>query len=169
MHTERATPGPDRSGEVLFRAELRPNRSLSPRGFTLLMAGLMVVSFAAGVTFVSMGAWPVFGYFGLDVALVYWAFKASYRSGNLYETLVLTEDTLEVRRVHPSGGSQVWRLKPHWLRVLIDVPPEHHSQLVLRTHGRELTVGSFLTPEERVEVAEALRDALARGRAGVPA
>jgi uncharacterized membrane protein len=165
MHTERASDG----GEVLFQAELRPNRSLSPHGFRLLMLGLAVVSFISGVAFVSMGAWPVFGFFGLDVLLLYWAFKASYRSGNLYETLRLTEDTLEVRRIHPSGGSQVWRMRPHWLRVLIDEPPEHHSQLVLRSHGRDLTVGSFLTPEERAEVASALRDALARGRVGAHA
>jgi uncharacterized membrane protein len=169
MHKERAPDG----GEVLFQAELRPNRSLSPRGFGLLMIALVAVSFVAGIAFVSMGAWPVFGFFGLDVLLLYWAFKASYRSGNLYETLKLTDETLEVRRVHPSGGSQVWRLPPYWLRVLIDEPPEHHSQLVLRSHGRDLTVGSFLTPEERVEVAGALRDALdvafRRGRAGAHA
>lgn len=165
MHTERATD----AGPVLFQAELRPNRSLSPRGFGLLMIGLVAVSFAAGIAFVSMGAWPVFGFFGLDVALLYWAFKASYRSGNLYETLKLTDETLEVRRVHPSGGSQVWQFAPHWLRVMMDKPPEHHSQLILRSHGRDLAVGAFLTPEERAEVADALRDALARGRPGVHA
>ncbi len=165
MHTEKAQD----TGEILFQAELRPNRSLSPRGFRLLMLGLAAVSFASGVAFVSMGAWPVFGFFGLDVLLLYWAFKASYRSGNLYETIKLTDETLEVRRVHPSGGSQVWRLQPHWLRVQIDDPPEHHSQLVLRSHGRNLTVGSFLTPNERVEVADALRNALARGRTGAHA
>ena len=145
---------------LLFDAVLYPNRSLSPFGFWLLMGGICTVSFIAGVAFLLAGAWPVFGFFGLDVLLIYWAFKASYRSGRLHETVKLSRNALVVERVQPSGKRQRWRFQPHWLRVEIDEPVEHDSPLTLRSHGQSLAIGAFLSPEERAEVALALRRAL---------
>ena len=149
MTQNQAPSGQTGGGPVYFNASLHPNRSLSPVGFWIVMALIGGVSFAAGVAF-----------FGLDVALVYCAFKASYRSGRLHEKIRLTDDVLEVQRVSPFGRVEVWRYQPYRVRVDIDDPPEHHSQLTLRSHGRSLTVGAFLAPAERLEVAEALRAAL---------
>lgn len=156
-----------RDGEaVLFDAVLHPHRSLGPRGFMLLMGAFGVLSFISGVVFVSIGAWPVFGFFGLDVLLVYIAFKASYKSGRLTETVRLTDSALEVREIDPTGRERSWSFQPYWLRVEMDDPPEHHSQLTLRSHGRGLVIGTFLAPEERLDLANALRDALDRQRRG---
>ena len=152
-----------------FDAVLQPHRSLGRTGFLILMAALCAISFAAGMAFLRMGAWPVFGFFGLDVIAVYVAFQFSYRSGRLVETLQLGEKELVVTRVSPSGRSRQWRFPPNWLQVRLDNPPRHHSQLMLSTHGRHLVIGSFLTPEERLEVATALRDALAKWRAPLSA
>lgn len=151
-------------GKTHFQATLRPNRSLSPQGFFWLMTALFAVSMTVGITFLANGAWPVFGFFGLDVLLVYLAFKANYRSGRLYETLRLTDDDFEVRRIDPYGKEREWHFQPYWLRVDIDQPPEHDSHLTVASHGRSLVIGAFLTPQERVEVAEALRDALRKHR-----
>jgi uncharacterized membrane protein len=159
-----------RDGEaVLFDAVLRPHRSLGPRGFLLLMAAFGALSFVAGIAFVSAGAWPVVGFFGLDILLVYVAFKASYRSGRMTETVRLTERALEVREVDPGGRERSWRFQPYWLRVEMDDPPEHDSQLTLRSHGRGLVIGAFLAPEERLDLANALRDALSQLRRGTGA
>ena len=65
---------------ALFVARLTPHRSLSRAGFVLVMAVLGAISFAAGMVFLLIGAWPVFGFFGLDVLLVYCAFRANYRA-----------------------------------------------------------------------------------------
>jgi len=145
---------------LLFDAVLYPHRSLSPLGFWLIMGGIALISFISGIAFLLKGAWPIFGFFGLDVLLMYWAFKASYRSGRLRETIRLSREALVIERVQPSGRRQSWRFQPHWLRVELDDPPQHGSQLTLRSHGKALIVGSFLTPEERAEVAVALRRAL---------
>jgi uncharacterized membrane protein len=150
---------------VHFDAVLNPHRSLSPKGFLILMLALGGMSFAAGVAFLAMGAWPVFGFFGLDVLLVYVAFKLNYRSGKLVEAVRLTDSQLCIRRIHPSGRTQEWSFEPYWVRVDMDDPPEHASQLTLRSHGRSLTIGAFLTPEERLELARALVDALGRWKA----
>ena len=150
---------------MAFNAVLRPHRSLSPVGFLILMIFIGGVSFSAGLAFLAQGAWPVFGFFGLDVLLIYLAFKLNYRDGRIFETIQLGAKELLVRRVFPSGRVRVWTFEPAWMRVLMDNPPEHHSQLVLTNREKRLTIGAFLSPGERLEVADALKAALALWRA----
>ena len=145
---------------VLFDAVLTPHRSLSPRGFVILMVAICVVSFSAGVGFYLAGAWPVVGFLGLDVLLIYLAFKINYRQGRTYETLHLTRERLLIHRVDHWGDSTEWSFQPTWLQVLIDDPPRRDSQLVVRSHGESLAIGAFLTVDERLDLAKALRAAL---------
>lgn len=164
--------GGETSGaSVIFDAELAPNRSLGRAGFIAVMAGVIVISVGLGVFFLLQGAWPVLGFFGLDIALLYLAFRLSYRSGRLRETIRVTADEVVVRRIAPNGRTMEWRFNPYWLRVALDDPVEHHSQITLTSHGRSLVIGPFLAPEERATLVAALRDALGeanRRYAGAP-
>ena len=161
---------PDNLGEspaektYLFDAILQPNTSLEPKGFMLLMVAIASVSLVAGMVFMIAGAWPVVGFLGLDVALIYLAFKGNYRWARMYETVRLTSDSLMVERISPSGKVQRWSFQPYWLKVQIDTPVKHDSQLVLSSHGKRLKIGAFLTADERLELAHALQDALAKLR-----
>jgi uncharacterized membrane protein len=149
--------GPPRH-PVYFDAEWRPSRSLSPRAFTLLMAGLALVSFSAGYFFMRLGAWPVSGFFGLDLALFYLAFRVSYRSGRVRERVRLDAADLIVRRQTAKGEVYAWRFEPTWARV------EHNRAqrgLALRSHGRRLILARFLGEDERGEIARRLQAALA--------
>ena len=156
-----AAPGQG-GGPVLFDAVLTPHRSLSTRQFRRLMAVIAGASLVLGTAFLTMGAWPIFGFLGLDVLAIYAAFRLNFRAARLYETVILTPEALTVERVSPRGDAQRWQFQPAWLKVLMDDPPEHDSRLTLRSHGRNLSIGSFLTPEERLDLAKALRGALAR-------
>ena len=149
---------------VLFDVVLAPNRSLPPLGFALLMGAISLVSFGAGLTFYLIGAWPVIGFLGLDVLLVYIAFKVSFYRMRAFETLRLTEQSLVYERVNPAGVRKRWTFQPYWLRVEFDDPPHHASQLRLTSHGHAITVGAFLAPPEREDLAAALRDALHKVR-----
>jgi uncharacterized membrane protein len=150
--------------KYLFDAILQPNSSLPPKGFLLLISAIASVSFVAGMIFMAAGAWPVTGFIGLDVALIYLAFKTNYRWARMYETVRLTEDSLLVERVSPSGKVLRWRFQPYWLRINLDAPGAHDSQLILSSHGKRLRIGAFLSPDERVELADALTGALAKLR-----
>lgn len=144
-----------------FDAVLYPNRSLGRFGFHLLMAAIVLVSGAIGAAFVLAGAWPVTGFLGLDVLLLYLAFRWNYRQGRRAEFIQLDGAELAVRRVEPSGRRREWRFDAYWVHVTIDDPS---NQLTLSSHGRTLEVGAFLSPEERLEVSKALRAALAAHR-----
>jgi uncharacterized membrane protein len=148
-----------------FDAVLYPNRSLGAAGFYVLMAAIVAVSAAVGAGFTLAGAWPVTGFLGLDVLLVYLAFRWNYRQGRRAEFIRLDRTGLTVRRIEPDGQRREWRLQPYWVRVAIDDPPRPDSQLVLSSHGDRLVIGAFLTAAERLELAKALTAALRAHRA----
>ncbi|MBB4657979.1 DUF2244 domain-containing protein [Parvularcula dongshanensis] len=148
-----------------FHALLYPNRSLSPDGFKRVLGVVILANLINAVVYVTLGAWPVAFFCGADIVIVWLAFQASYVSGRRHERIMLTEDALWVSRVLPSGHETRWRLDPWRARVRIDRPVRHETQLHLCQHGRTLIVGSFLSPKERGELAEALDRALLEARA----
>ncbi len=155
------------SEPTIFSAVLTPHRSLSPRGFLIFMAVLGGISFIAGIVFLSMGAWPVLGFFGLDVLLVYWAFRANYRTARAYEEVTVTPSELTVRKVNHHGRAREWTLNPVWVRVRRDVHEEFGLQrLFLESQGRRITVAGFLSPQEREDFALALSGAIAEAKRG---
>jgi len=151
----------------LFSARLTPHRSLSRKGFLLLMGFLIAVSFAAGIAFLMMGAWPVFGFFGLDVLAIYWAFKLNYRRAAATEDIVITPYEIQVRRVSHRGHVTEWTLNPMWVRL---ERKEHEEfgieRLYLVSRGRRLSVASFLGPDEKASFAEAFQAALTAAKRG---
>jgi uncharacterized membrane protein len=158
-----ATP-PARLDVVLY-----PNRSLGATGFAVLMAAIVLVSGTVGAGFMMVGAWPVTGFLGLDVLLVYLAFRWNYRQARRAEFVRLDPDGLSVRRLEPDGRAQSWRFEPYWVRVSLEQVGRHDRRLVLRSHGRQVVIGAFLTQDERLELARALEAALQEHRAGTPA
>lgn len=145
---------------VLFDAVLHPHCSLSPRGFRIFMVVLGSVSLALGLVFLARGAWPIFGFYGLEVAIIYWALRASYRKAERFEQVRLTDTVLTVDQADRRGRRRVLSVPPHWLRVSIEDSIRHESQVRLSSHGQAVVVGAFLSPEERLDFANALRRAL---------
>ena len=154
----------DAGAREILHVILRPHRSLSPTGFWVVMGVLAGVSFAAGTVFWWMGAWPVIGFMGLDVALVYIAFKASYARAHAFERLHLTRRQLTIERVDHWGKVERLALQPYWLRVELDRPRGRHNRVLLTSHGRAVAVGGFLAPAEKAKLVGVLREALAAAR-----
>ena len=147
-----------------FSAVLTPHRALGPRGFMVLMTLVCIVSFATGLMFYMLGAWPVVGFLGLDVALIYVAFTLNFRALKVYETVELTPEELTVTRVPPSGEPSRWNFNPYWVRLSLQARVGRSSELSIISHGTRLVFGSFLTDHEREEFAGVLKSALAEAR-----
>lgn len=157
-------PHGDQASEADFDAVLFPNRSLRNSGFIAVMAVVVTANVVFGVYFWLIGAWPVIGFCGIDVFLVWLAFRLSYRQGRLRERIRISAGDMLVSRVLPSGHESRWRIEPYWARVVIENPDAHEARVRVVSKGRSLILGSFLSPKERVGFGEALADALVRLR-----
>ena len=160
---ERELPQPE-----LFSALLTPHRSLNRTGFLVLMAFLCAISFAAGMVFLLMGAWPVFGFFGLDLLAIWWAFRINFRSARgAREEITVTPSELRVRRVSHRGHVAEWVLNPLWVRLDQTGDAEFGiERLYLVSSGRRVSIGSFLGPDEKASFAKALLAALQAAKRG---
>jgi uncharacterized membrane protein len=152
----------------LFSARLTPHRSLNRTGFLVVMALVSVVSFAAGVAFLLMGAWPVFGFFGLDVLAIYWAFRIHFRRAKASEEIRVTPSELSVRRVSHRGHVVEFSFNPLWVQLDRQTHAEFGiERLYLVSKGRRIAIGSFLGAEEKESFSNALMAALQAARRGV--
>jgi uncharacterized membrane protein len=151
----------------LFTALLRPHRALSRKGFLALMGFVSVISFGAGLAFLMMGAWPVFGFFGLDVLAIYWAFKVYDRRAKATEEITVTPSEIRVRRVAPDGNVTEWVLNPLWVQLDQVCHAEFGiEQLFLVSRGRRVSIARFLGPEEKASFVKALMSALQTAKRG---
>ena len=152
---------------TLFSALLTPHRSLSGVGFFVVMGLIAGISFVGGVVFFIVGAWPVIGFLGLDVALVYWAFRANYLAAAAYEEVTVTPSELRVKKVSARGKAAEWSLNPVWVRLERETHEEYGLlRLFLVSRGKKLTVGGFLGPSERESFAKALSVAIGEAKRG---
>jgi uncharacterized membrane protein len=153
---------------TLFSARLTPHRSLNRTGFLVLMTFLSVVSFATGIAFLLMGAWPVLGFLGLDVLVIYWAFRVNFRRANATEEITVTPSELRVRRVSHRGHVAEWVLNPLWVQLDQKVHAEFGiEQLYLVSRGRRVSIGNFLGADEKASFAKALLAALQTAKRGI--
>jgi uncharacterized membrane protein len=162
------TPGNDHCDEpTIFSATITPHRSLGSVGFLVLMLVIGGISFVAGMVFLIAGAWPVFGFFGLDVLIIYWAFRVNYRAARAYEQLTVTASELKVRKVSHRGQVAEWSLNPVWTRLDAQTHQEYGiERLFLVSRGRKLAIANFLGPAEKESLAAALGAALGEAKRG---
>lgn len=165
------TPGnafdDDEAQPKLFSALLTPHQSLNRTGFLVLMGFLSAVSFVAGLAFLLMGAWPVLGFFGLDILVIYWAFRVNFRRAKATEEITMTPSELRVRRVSHRGHVVEWVLNPLWVQLDRKTHAEFGiEKLYLVSRGRRVSIANFLGADEKASFAKALTDALQAAKRG---
>ncbi len=153
--------------QTLFAATITPHRSLGSTGFVILMLAIGGLSFVSGVMFLLIGAWTVFGFLGLDVFLVYWAFRINYRAARAYEEVSVTASELTVRKVSHRGQVRQWTLNPLWVQLDRQTHEEFGIQgLFLISRGRRLQIAGCLSPDEKASFARALSSAIGEAKRG---
>jgi len=150
--------------DVLLDQVLRPSPPLSPRILCAILAAVAVINILFALYFVMRGAWPVAPFLGADVALLAWAFRASLIAARHEEHVTLTPSLLSIARRPARGRGDEICFNPYWVRVHMDDPPDHWSQLTLRSHGRAVRIGTFLAPDTRAAFAQTLKSALRQAR-----
>jgi uncharacterized membrane protein len=163
---ERERSGSEAEPQI-FSARLTPHRSLNRTGFLAVMLFLSAVSFVTGLVFLMMGAWPVFGFFGLDVLVIWWAFKANFRAARASEEIVVTPSELRVRRVSQRGQVLEWTFNPLWVRLDMEIDEDFGIEhLYLISRGHQIQIARFLGPDEKASFYKGLVEALNAARRG---
>lgn len=151
--------------EPFFKALLTPHRSLGRTGFLVLMGTVTFGWLVTGAFFLAHGAWPVFGFFGLDVLLLYFAFRLNYRAARAREEVSVSRTALDIRKTAPSGRSEAHRFNPFWTKFAI----ARHSEIgitrmAVEGEGKSVPIGGFLNPDDRESFAKAFSSALATAK-----
>ena len=135
----------------------RRNNSLSTSGRRLVFVFILTVSLGIAAVFsLVFGAWPILPFAGLEMGVLYLAFRYIDRHAADYERITIRGDevAVEVRE-----GSEIRRfgLNRCWAQVVSD-----GAHFALRSHGREIEVGRHVCEERRVDLARDIRRELRR-------
>jgi uncharacterized membrane protein len=169
MHTLKVTVAeidPNSSLETpIFTATLQPHRSLSPSGLRLLLAFVGGVGLAVSIPFLLLGAWPIVGFMGLDVLLIYLAFRANNAAARAYEQIFLSRIELLIRSVTWRGDIREARFNPLWTRLERKEHPEFGIEKLALVQGRSrIEIAACLGREERADFADAFQRALTESK-----
>jgi len=137
--------------------KIYPNNSLSQKGFYILMIFITLPSLFIGGMFFFMGAWPVLGFMGLELILIYIFFKILFYKNNFYEHITLDKRKFNI---HYSNKNKIFNtiaLEPTWLKVNIE---NKNKTLVITTHGKTIELGKCLALKEKTNLAETIKSAL---------
>jgi uncharacterized membrane protein len=153
------------SANLYMDAVITPHRSLSRKGFAVLLGVIIAFNLAIAMLMIVLKAFPVPIFLGADVLAVWIAFRASYRGAGQAERVQVTADEVRVAHEWSRGRRTVWRSPTAFTRVVLDAPSEHEARVRLQMSGKVLTVGHALSPLERTDFASALEKAIAAARA----
>ncbi|MBL8791490.1 MAG: DUF2244 domain-containing protein [Rhizobiales bacterium] len=140
---------------------LTPHRSLTRGGFIAVMVLIAGLNLVWGIAFAAIGAWPVLGFMGLDVVVMWWAFKRNFADSEKAERIIAEGDAIILQRLSPASRTDV-EFNRRWLKVELEHDEERElvGRLFLRSHGQSHEIASFLGAEERLSLARALRRAI---------
>lgn len=154
-------PDPQRSELEL---SLWPYRSLLRRDFVLFMAATCLLFALPLLTVLGSAVlWGLLPFFALAVAGLWYALSVSYRRGEVLEELRITSKTAALSRHNPGGTRQDWTANRYWVSVHLhpdDGPVKNY--ITLRGGDREVEIGAFLDPSERLALYDELKRTFAR-------
>lgn len=150
LNTPRGTPR--------LSLRLTPYKSLTPEGFVWFIAvtATLICLPLLGIIGTSV-FWALLPFIVVAVWGIWTALRRSWRDMELQETVMIWDDLIRVERTEPKRAPRDWEANPYWVRLILHtkggpVP----NYLTLQGGPREVELGAFLTPLERVELKSLL-------------
>jgi uncharacterized membrane protein len=154
---------PDSKQEIIT-ITLWPYRSLGSRGYLYLMMGFIGLIFILSLLFYSLGAWPVIGFLGIEIGLVWLVFRMNYNAGRNFEQISITPEATAVEKVGWRGDKRHFNIPSPWIKASCIKGEGRSDKLILKYHSEQLEIGSFLPPREKSSLADALNESFERMR-----
>ena len=150
--------------QEIITITLWPYRSLGSRGFSFLMGGFIGLTFILSLLFYTLGAWPVIGFLGMEIGLVWLVFRMNYNAGGNFEQISITPKATLVEKVSWRGERHHFNIASPWITAHCITTNGKSDKLVLTFHSEQLEIGSFLPPREKHSLADALNNSFDRMR-----
>lgn len=151
----------------VYRVTLWPNQSLTPTGMKWFFgASAVLLAMPLGAVMGTPVFWGLLPFLVLALGAAFWAIRRNSRNLSLTETLWIWRDEVRVERREPDGRLRRWQAEPMKTRLRIHKDAKVEDYLTLTGGGREIELGAFLAPEERVELADEIEAALTRAVRG---
>lgn len=146
------------AGAFVFQS--RPNHSLTRPQERLVFWSLAALCFATAIGFAWLGYWLILPFAGLEIGLLAWAFKVLRSREGDYESLIMEGDVV-VLEWHSGNQGERRELNRQWARVECSCrTPGRNCRLSVCSHGRATDVGQYLSDEEKLQLAAAIRSRL---------
>lgn len=151
----------ERSDAPLFELTIWPNRSMPISGFrnviyfTAAMLALPLIPLLG-----SPIGWALLPFLLATLFLLWFFIRKNYRDGRLHEVLKVWRDAITVERFEANGNVKRWHANPFWVHINFKERAKLENYLTLKGNGREIELGAFLSPEERVALKEELETVL---------
>jgi uncharacterized membrane protein len=155
--------GSERPDPPVFQVDLRPHRSLPRRGFVLIIA-LTAIMFSLPLlpALGSLALWGLLPYLLLALGGLWYFIERSYKDRSVLEKLRLWPDLITVQRLNPRTPDQSWAANPYWVTLHLHKNRPVENYLTLKGNGREIELGAFLSPDERLDLHRTLGQALGK-------
>lgn len=153
------------AGPLYMDAVIRQNASMTPLGFKVLLGVVISVNMVFALFCFAIGAWPAPIFLGLDVLLVWLAFRASFRAAERQERVRVSAETVEISLEADGVAKTVWTSPTAFTGLDVEAFGQDDTKVRLRMHRRRYLVGRALSPGERASLGRALEDALRAARA----
>ena len=136
------------------------NQSLTTRGLYILMFFITIPASYIGISFYVLGAWPVLGFMGFEILLIYIAFKILFYKSKFYEHIILDSEKLNILFKKNNKIIKKIELEPTWVQVKIEKIYENEDTLIVSSHGKKIILANYLIPEERLKLAGKIKSGL---------
>jgi len=146
-----------RRDDPLFHLTLWPNRSMPRHGFhkvLLFTAGMLALPLIPLLG--TPVGWALLPFLLGTLFLLWFFIQWNYRDGKTREELSLWKDAITVQRFDPQGREKRWSANPYWVTLALYEDGKIENYLTISGNGREIELGSFLSPEERSDLKEEL-------------
>ena len=146
-----------------FFLEMRPNRSLTLAGRRLWFLFIAVTTFLFACIAMILGAWMVLPYAGLEVLCLWYAFRIIGRHDGDYERVRVVDREFCWSRCE-CGQVEMLCGNTAWVRV-VALARNSRLGIGLRYQGKTVSVGQFISDEQRLLLRRDLVRALKIGAA----
>jgi uncharacterized membrane protein len=142
---------------------LKPNNSATWRFNMMVVASLALIGLLISTFFFIQGLWLIAPFSGLEVVLLLTCLYLCTRSNIQTEVIKFSPDKVIIEQGR-TFAEKSWEYHRTWARIFVRKPRHrgHPDQIVIRSHGKELELGSFLNEDDKETLVKKLRHIIYR-------